>query len=72
MPPIQLYLHTYSLRFHLAHQPGFDVFAFRVLPIAQAIGAKNLRTYTRYKLPPTQLVTQTIADLRTIAPLAAK
>ena len=28
MSPVQLYLHTYSLRFHLAHQPGFDVFAF--------------------------------------------
>ena len=25
---VLLYLHTYSLRFHLMHQPGFDVFAF--------------------------------------------
>ena len=28
MTQIKLYLHTYSLRFHLAHQEGFDVFAF--------------------------------------------
>ncbi len=26
--PLRLYLHTYSLRFHLAYQEGFDVFAF--------------------------------------------
>ena len=127
---IQLYLHTYSLRFHLAHQPGFDVFAFieraaaegfvgvclsandahyrhlggsdpahltairahlqahnlacdmdtsgtesahlrTVLPIAKAIGAEQLRTYTRYNLPPAQLITQTVRDLEAVAPLAA-
>lgn len=28
MNKINLYLHTYSLRFHLAHQEGFDVHAF--------------------------------------------
>lgn len=28
MTKINLYLHTYSLRFHLAHQEGFDVHAF--------------------------------------------
>ena len=130
MSPIQLYLHTYSLRFHLAHQPGFDVFAFieraaaegfvgvclsandayyrhlggkeparltairthlqannlacdvdtsgtepthlrTMLHIAQAVGAKHLRTYTRYSLPSAQLVAQTVQDLRAIAPLAA-
>lgn len=26
--PVQPYLHSYSLRFHFQHQPGFDVFAF--------------------------------------------
>lgn len=130
MPPVQLYLHTYSLRFHLAHQPGFDLFAFieraaaegfggvcisandahyrhlgskeparltavrshlqqyrlacdvdtsgtepahlrMMLQVAQAVGAEQLRTYTRYSLPPAQLVAQTIADLRAVAPLAA-
>lgn len=28
MKKVNLYLHTYSLRFHLAHQKGFDVHAF--------------------------------------------
>jgi sugar phosphate isomerase/epimerase len=129
--PVELYLHTYSLRFHLAHQPGFDVFAFieraaaegfvgvclsandahyrhlggkeptrlaairaclqahklacdidtsgtepahlrDLLFIAQAVGAAQLRTYTRYALPPAPLVAQTVQDLRAIAPLAAQ
>jgi sugar phosphate isomerase/epimerase len=127
---LELYLHTYSLRFHLSHQPGFDVFAFMdraaaegfvgvclsandanyrhlggkqparlaairahlqdcqlacdmdtsgtepahlrtMLSVAQAIGAQQVRTYTRYTLPPALLVTQTIQDLQAIAPLAA-
>jgi sugar phosphate isomerase/epimerase len=130
-PSLQLYLHTYSLRFHLAHQPGFDVFAFieraaaegfngvclsandahyrhlgsnepsrlaairaclqvhnlacdvdtsgtepdhlrAMLSIVKAIGAEQLRTYTRYNLPPAQLVSQTVADLRTVAPFATE
>lgn len=130
LPPLQLYLHTYSLRFHLYHKPGFDVFAFieraaaegfagvclsandasyrhlggkeparlaaihahlqaykllcdmdtsgtepdhlrTMLYVAQAIGAQQLRTYTRYSLPPAQLVAQTTQDLQAIAPLAA-
>lgn len=131
MPVVQLYLHTYSLRFHLQHQPGFDVFAFieraaaegfvgvcisandahyrhlgnveparlaairnhleqhhlacdidtsgtapahlrKILHIAQTVGARQLRTYTRYSLPPAELVARTIRDLQAIAPLAAK
>ncbi|MFZ0544159.1 MAG: TIM barrel protein [Candidatus Promineifilaceae bacterium] len=131
MPAVQLYLHTYSLRFHLRHQPGFDVFAFieqaaaegfvgvcisandaqyrhlgsaeparlaaihrhvqqhhlacdidtsgtkpahlrRMLNVAGAVGAQQLRTYTRYALPRAKRVAQTIRDLGAIAPLAAK
>jgi sugar phosphate isomerase/epimerase len=130
LPPVQLYLHTYSLRFHFYHKPGFDVFDFikraaaegfvgvclsandasyrhlggkepgrqaairthleqhnlacdidtsgtepdhlrTMLLVAQAVGARQLRTYTRYQLPPAQLVAQTVQDLQTIAPLAA-
>jgi sugar phosphate isomerase/epimerase len=131
MPTLQLYLHTYSLRFHLQHQPGFDVFAFieraaaegfagvcisandanyrhigsaepgrlaairrhleqhrlacdidtsgtepahlrKLLHVARAVGAQQLRTYTRYTLPTAELVSRTIRDLRAIAPLAAE
>ena len=130
LPAIRLYLHTYSLRFHMAHKPGFNVFAFieraanegfvgicisandanyrhlggkepsklaaiqahlqahnlacdmdtsstepahlrTMLHVAQAIGAEQVRTYTRYNLPPAQLVAQTIRDLQAVAPLAA-
>jgi sugar phosphate isomerase/epimerase len=131
MDSIQLYLHTYSLRFHLMHQPGFDVFAFieraaaegfagvcisandanyrhlgsieparlaavrrhleryglacdidtsstepahlrKMLHVARSVGAQQLRTYTRYSLPPAELVARTIEDLTAVAPLAAE
>jgi sugar phosphate isomerase/epimerase len=42
-----------------------------MLSVAQAIGAEQLRTYTRYNLPPAQLAAQTVQDLQTISPLAA-
>ncbi len=130
MSAVQLYLHTFSLRFHLRYRPGFDVFAFieraaaegfmgvcisandahyrhlgsadparlaairrhvggyglacdidtsgtdpahlrTMLHIAQAVGAQQLRTYTRYSLPPDKLVARTIQDLQAIGPLAA-
>jgi sugar phosphate isomerase/epimerase len=42
MSPLALYLHTYSLRFHLAHQPGFDVFAFIERAAAEGFGGVAL------------------------------
>ena len=44
----------------------------KMLSIAQAVGAQQLRTYTRYKLPPEALVARTIRDLQAVGPLAAE
>ncbi len=130
LPPIQLYLHTYSLRFHLDHKPGYDVFSFieqatregfqgvcisandanfrylgtddlgelaeigahvkahglacdidtshtapdhlsHILQMAQAVGADQIRTYTRYLDKPNELITQTVEDLTAVHPIAA-
>lgn len=126
---VLLYLHTFSLRFHLAYKAGFDVFAFidraanegfagvcisandanyrhlggkepwrlapikerleyqklrcdmdtsstkpehliRKLKIAKAIGAQQLRTYTRYTGKMSEIIEQTIKDLKEVAPVA--
>lgn len=40
------------------------------LQVAQAIGATKLRTYTRYRGKPDEMVARTIADLRQVVPLA--
>ncbi len=129
MNKINLYLHTYSLRFHLAHQEGFDVHAFieraanegfdgvsisandsnyrhlkgieaerldairdriqdfdllcdldtshtepehlkKMLGVAKSIGADKLRTYTKYTGTPEEMISQTIVDLKEVAPVA--
>ena len=43
-----------------------------LLGVAQALGAKKLRTYTRYNGTPDELVAWSIRDLQAIAPLAAE
>ena len=127
---LHLVLHSYSLRFHFLHKPGFDVFAFidravadgftgvninanganyrhlsgmgpdhvaavrrrldrhallrdletsgtdpahlqTLLAVAQALGARALRTYTRHKGSPRDTVAATTRDLIAAAPLAA-
>jgi len=127
MKDIGLHVHSFGLRFHFKHQPGFDVFrfielaseqgfsgvnisangpAFRdlggttsmhfervraklidlgmkaeldtsgtapdhliaMLEVAGAVGADQLRTYTRYSGTPDVMMEQTVRDLIRVAP----
>ncbi len=131
MPPLHLFLHTYSLRFHFQHAPGYDVFTFidravadgftgvsisangpgyrhlsgttpewfasvrdriqadrllcdidtsgtspdhlkTLLDVAEAVGAQQLRTYTRHQGTPREMVDLTTRDLLAVAPLAER
>jgi sugar phosphate isomerase/epimerase len=126
---IELHVHSFGLRFHFKHQPGFDVFRFievateqgftgvnisangpefrdlggttskhfekvrskltqlgmkseldtsgtdpahlvQMMEVAAAVGADQLRTYTRYSGSPDELVEQTVRDLVLAAPAA--
>ena len=129
MKDIGLHVHSFGLRFHFKHQPGFDVFRFMevaaeqgftgvnisangphlrdlggsapehlervgarlieldlkveldtsgtdpahlnaLLEVAAAVGADQLRTYTRYTGSTDELVGSTIRDLAAVAPTA--
>ena len=129
MKDIELHVHSFGLRFHFKHQPGFDVFRFievaaeqgfsgvnisangpqfrdlggtspghfesvrtkltesgmkaeldtsgtapghliEMLKVAAAVGADQLRTYTRYAGDAEELIEQTVRDLVEVAPAA--
>ncbi|HUP14861.1 MAG TPA: TIM barrel protein [Acidimicrobiia bacterium] len=129
MKDIELHVHSFGLRFHFKHQPGFDVFRFievaaeqgfsgvnisangphfrdlggttpehfenvrakltelsmkaeldtsgtapahlaSMLEVAAAVGADQLRTYTRYSGNEKELIEQTVRDLLEVAPAA--
>jgi sugar phosphate isomerase/epimerase len=126
---IELHVHSFGLRFHFKHQPGFDVFRFielaaeqgfsgvnisangprfrdlggtstqhfesvrakltesglkaeldtsgtspahliEMLHVAAAVGADQLRTYTRYSGDEEELIERTVRDLEEVAPAA--
>lgn len=47
---LDLFLHSYSLRFHYLHQPGFDVFAFIRRAVADGFDGVNINlNATRYR-----------------------
>lgn len=129
LPRLDLYLHTFSLRFHYEHVSGFDVFSFidravaggftgvslnanapgyrhlsgtepehfsrlrerlaadhlrcdidtsgtdpghlvTMLDVAAAVGARQLRTYTRHRRTRREMIDFTTRDLMAVAPLA--
>lgn len=129
MTPVEMHLHSYSLRFHFMYRKDFDVFSFidlaaqlgftgvnisangpdnrhlggttsqhyaavraalqtaglkaeldtsdtrpehllNMLSISAAVGAEQLRVYTRYKGEKDDIIRKTISDLRTVAEAA--
>lgn len=129
MKDIGLHVHSFGLRFHFKHKPGFDVFRFievaaeqgftgvnisangpqlrdlggttpqhfervrakliqlgmnaeldtsgtvpshlvEMLEVAAAVGADQLRTYTRYSGNQDEMINQTVRDLLEVAPIA--
>ena len=72
VPPIRQQLKTYNLACDLDTSGTSPDHLATMLELAQALGADKLRTYTRYqgKLP--DIIRQTVADLKVVAPIAAE